>query len=78
MMFFSRGVADGCGCYRHRGRTPRVSAGRRRRGFWSSFQFVTMVMGQLIALGVGAAYLFSAAAMLIADSPSPASPMTSR
>lgn len=27
-------------------------AGRRRRGFWSSFQFVTMVMGQLIALGI--------------------------
>lgn len=27
-------------------------AGRRRRGFWSSFQFVTMVLGQLIALGV--------------------------
>jgi len=27
-------------------------AGRRRRGFWSSFQFVTMVMGQLIALGL--------------------------
>ncbi|MFN9927002.1 MAG: MFS transporter [Phenylobacterium sp.] len=27
-------------------------AGKRRRGFWSSFQFVTMVMGQLIALGV--------------------------
>ncbi len=27
-------------------------AGRRRRGFWSSFQFVTMVMGQMIALGV--------------------------
>jgi MFS transporter, MHS family, alpha-ketoglutarate permease len=27
-------------------------AGQRRRGFWSSFQFVTMVMGQLIALGI--------------------------
>jgi MHS family alpha-ketoglutarate permease-like MFS transporter len=27
-------------------------AGKRRRGFWSSFQFVTMVMGQLIALGI--------------------------
>ncbi|MET0274841.1 MAG: MFS transporter [Phenylobacterium sp.] len=27
-------------------------AGQRRRGFWSSFQFVTMVAGQLIALGV--------------------------
>lgn len=27
-------------------------AGRKRRGFWSSFQFVTMVMGQLIALGL--------------------------
>jgi MFS transporter, MHS family, alpha-ketoglutarate permease len=27
-------------------------AGARRRGFWSSFQFVTMVMGQLIALGI--------------------------
>ncbi|PZQ65859.1 MAG: alpha-ketoglutarate permease [Phenylobacterium zucineum] len=27
-------------------------AGRRRRGFWSSFQFVTMVLGQLIAVGV--------------------------
>jgi MHS family alpha-ketoglutarate permease-like MFS transporter len=27
-------------------------AGRRRRGFWSSFQFVTMVMGQLLALGL--------------------------
>ncbi|WP_430423700.1 MFS transporter [Phenylobacterium sp.] len=27
-------------------------AGKRRRGFWSSFQFVTMVMGQLIALGL--------------------------
>lgn len=27
-------------------------AGRKRRGFWSSFQFVTMVMGQLVALGV--------------------------
>ena len=27
-------------------------AGKRRRGFWSSFQFVTMVLGQLIALGV--------------------------
>jgi MFS transporter, MHS family, alpha-ketoglutarate permease len=27
-------------------------AGKKRRGFWSSFQFVTMVMGQLIALGM--------------------------
>jgi MFS transporter, MHS family, alpha-ketoglutarate permease len=27
-------------------------AGKKRRGFWSSFQFVTMVMGQLIALGI--------------------------
>lgn len=27
-------------------------AGAKRRGFWSSFQFVTMVMGQLIALGI--------------------------
>lgn len=27
-------------------------AGRKRRGFWSSFQFVTMVMGQLIALAI--------------------------
>ncbi|MCR5878643.1 MFS transporter [Phenylobacterium sp. J367] len=27
-------------------------AGKRRRGFWSSFQFVTMVMGQLVALGI--------------------------
>jgi MHS family alpha-ketoglutarate permease-like MFS transporter len=27
-------------------------AGQKRRGFWSSFQFVTMVMGQLIALGI--------------------------
>jgi MHS family alpha-ketoglutarate permease-like MFS transporter len=27
-------------------------ADRRHRGFWSSFQFVTMVMGQLIALGI--------------------------
>jgi MHS family alpha-ketoglutarate permease-like MFS transporter len=27
-------------------------AGRKRRGFWSSFQFVTMVMGQLMALGL--------------------------
>ncbi|HEY9216880.1 MAG TPA: MFS transporter [Phenylobacterium sp.] len=27
-------------------------AGRRRRGFWSSFQFVTMVMGQLTAVGL--------------------------
>lgn len=27
-------------------------AGKKRRGFWSSFQFVTMVMGQLIALGL--------------------------
>jgi len=27
-------------------------AGARRRGFWSSFQFVTMVIGQLVALGV--------------------------
>jgi MHS family alpha-ketoglutarate permease-like MFS transporter len=27
-------------------------AGRTRRGFWSSFQFVTLIMGQLAALGV--------------------------
>ena len=27
-------------------------AGRRRRGFYSSFQYVTLIMGQLIALGV--------------------------
>ena len=27
-------------------------AGRRRRGFWSSFQFVTMILGQLLAIGV--------------------------
>jgi MHS family alpha-ketoglutarate permease-like MFS transporter len=27
-------------------------AGRSRRGFWSSFQYVTLIMGQLIALGV--------------------------
>ncbi|MDE2355168.1 MAG: MFS transporter [Alphaproteobacteria bacterium] len=27
-------------------------AGRRRRGFWSSFQFVTLIGGQIIALGV--------------------------
>lgn len=27
-------------------------AGKARRGFWSSFQFVTLIMGQLIALGV--------------------------
>jgi MHS family alpha-ketoglutarate permease-like MFS transporter len=27
-------------------------AGKRRRGFWSSFQFLTLVMGQLTALGV--------------------------
>jgi len=27
-------------------------AGRKRRGFWSSFQFVTMVLGQLIAVGL--------------------------
>src|SRR5688572_10675863 len=27
-------------------------AGAKRRGFWPSFQFVTMVMGQLIALGL--------------------------
>jgi MHS family alpha-ketoglutarate permease-like MFS transporter len=27
-------------------------AGARRRGFWSSFQFVTLVGGQLVALGV--------------------------
>jgi MFS transporter, MHS family, alpha-ketoglutarate permease len=27
-------------------------AGKHRRGFWSSFQFVTMVLGQLIALGI--------------------------
>jgi MHS family alpha-ketoglutarate permease-like MFS transporter len=27
-------------------------AGRTRRGFWSSFQFVTLIAGQLLALGV--------------------------
>lgn len=27
-------------------------AGRTRRGFWSSFQYVTLIAGQLIALGV--------------------------
>jgi MHS family alpha-ketoglutarate permease-like MFS transporter len=27
-------------------------AGRRHRGFWSSFQYVTLIMGQLLALGV--------------------------
>ncbi|MEO8811603.1 MAG: MFS transporter [Caulobacteraceae bacterium] len=27
-------------------------AGARRRGFWSSFQFVTLIAGQLLALGV--------------------------
>ena len=27
-------------------------AGHERRGFWSSFQYVTLIMGQLIALGV--------------------------
>ena len=27
-------------------------AGKARRGFWSSFQYVTLIMGQLIALGV--------------------------
>ncbi|MGN6207293.1 MFS transporter [Asticcacaulis sp.] len=27
-------------------------AGSRHRGFWSSFQYVTLIMGQLIALGV--------------------------
>ncbi len=27
-------------------------AGKKRRGFWSSFQFVTLIMGQLTALGV--------------------------
>ncbi|CAN5711986.1 MFS transporter [soil metagenome] len=27
-------------------------AGKQRRGFWSSFQFVTLIMGQLTALGV--------------------------
>ncbi|MGE0828451.1 MAG: MFS transporter [Hyphomonadaceae bacterium] len=27
-------------------------AGRHQRGFWSSLQFVTLIMGQLIALGV--------------------------
>ncbi|MGE3250028.1 MAG: MFS transporter [Hyphomonadaceae bacterium] len=27
-------------------------AGRHRRGFWSSFQYVTLILGQLIALGV--------------------------
>ena len=27
-------------------------AGRKRRGFWSSFQFTTLIMGQLTALGV--------------------------
>jgi len=27
-------------------------AGRKRRGFWSSFQYVTLIMGQLLALAV--------------------------
>jgi len=27
-------------------------AGRERRGFWSSFQYVTLISGQLLALGV--------------------------
>ena len=27
-------------------------AGKARRGFWSSFQYVTLIMGQLVALGV--------------------------
>src|SRR3990167_7371135 len=27
-------------------------AGRARRGFWSSFQYVTLIMGQLVALAV--------------------------
>jgi MFS transporter, MHS family, alpha-ketoglutarate permease len=27
-------------------------AGERHRGFWSSFQYVTLIMGQLLALGV--------------------------
>ncbi|CAN5839629.1 MFS transporter [soil metagenome] len=27
-------------------------AGKKRRGFWSSFQFVTLILGQLTALGV--------------------------
>ena len=27
-------------------------AGQTHRGFWSSFQYVTLIMGQLIALGV--------------------------
>ncbi|MBC7841370.1 MAG: MFS transporter [Gemmatimonadaceae bacterium] len=27
-------------------------AGQRHRGFWSSFQYVTLIMGQLLALGV--------------------------
>ena len=27
-------------------------AGKKRRGFWSSFQFVTLIGGQLVALGV--------------------------
>lgn len=27
-------------------------AGRRRRGFWSSFQYVTLISGQLLALGL--------------------------
>ncbi len=27
-------------------------AGRSRRGFWSSFQYVTLILGQLLALGV--------------------------
>ena len=27
-------------------------AGARRRGFWSSFQYVTLILGQLLALGV--------------------------
>ena len=27
-------------------------AGATHRGFWSSFQYVTLIMGQLLALGV--------------------------
>src|SRR5205814_10437143 len=27
-------------------------AGKKRRGFWSSFQYVTLIMGQLVALVV--------------------------
>ena len=27
-------------------------AGRKNRGFWSSFQFMTLIMGQLTALAV--------------------------